>query len=31
MRRLGQRDDPWQDIRRHAASARRARQKLRRM
>jgi len=28
MRRLGQRDDPWQDIRRHAASARRARQKL---
>lgn len=27
-RRLGQRDDPWQDIRRHAASARRARVKL---
>ena len=31
MRRLGQRDDPWEDIRRHAASARRARQKLQRL
>ena len=30
MRRLGQRDDPWKDIRRHAASARRARRKLQR-
>ena len=28
LRRLGQRNDPWQDIRSHAASARRARQRL---
>jgi bifunctional non-homologous end joining protein LigD len=28
LRRLGQRDDPWEDIRRHAASARRARRRM---
>lgn len=28
LRRLGQRDDPWRDIRRHAASARRARRRM---
>jgi len=28
LRRLGQRDDPWQEIRSHAASARRARQRM---
>lgn len=31
LRRLGQRDDPWQDIRRHAGSARRARRALERL
>ncbi|MGD9388585.1 MAG: non-homologous end-joining DNA ligase [Gammaproteobacteria bacterium] len=30
-RRLGQRDDPWRDFRRHAASVRRAREKLERL
>lgn len=31
LRRLGQRDDPWQDIHRRAGSARRARRKLKRL
>jgi bifunctional non-homologous end joining protein LigD len=31
QRRLGQREDPWSDIRRHAVSARRARQELQRL
>ncbi|NHA14665.1 non-homologous end-joining DNA ligase [Thioalkalivibrio sp. XN279] len=31
LRRLGQKDDPWQDIRRHAGSARRARRELKRL